>query len=90
MGYKKASCVLPSDLLAAVQKYIDGEYLYIPRNADNKKKWGERNNSRRQLDRRNRAILMQYQSGVSVEKISMLYYLSPKTIYKILSTVKNL
>ena len=31
MGYKKANDVLPHDLLHAVQQYIDGEYLYIPR-----------------------------------------------------------
>ena len=89
MGYKKAMCVLPNDLLVAVQKYVDGEYIYIPRKAGNKKQWGEHKNSRYQLDQRNRAISEQYQCGVSVEALSRQYYLSPKTIYKILSAVKN-
>ena len=31
MRYMKAADVLPPDLLAQVQAYIDGEYLYIPR-----------------------------------------------------------
>lgn len=41
MGYKKATHVLPHDLLLKVQEYIDGEFLYIPRISDNKKSWGK-------------------------------------------------
>jgi len=89
MGYKKASCVLPKDLLMAVQQHIDGEYIYIPRKAGHKKQWGERKNSRYHLDQRNRTIFEQYQCGISVEVLARRYYLSPKTIYKILSAVKN-
>ena len=87
MGYKKAMSVLPGDLLAAVQNYIDGEYIYIPRKGGNKKKWGERKNSRHQLEKRNRAIMEQYRRGIAVEALARQYYLSPKTIYKILSVV---
>ena len=87
MGYKKALCVLPNDLLVAVQKYVDGEYIYIPRKAGNKKQWGERKNNRYQLGQRNRAIFEQYQCGISVEALARQYYLSPKTIYKVLSSV---
>jgi Mor family transcriptional regulator len=87
MGYKKAMSVLPNDLLMAIQKYVDGEYIYIPRKAGNKKQWGERKNSRYQLDQRNHAIFEQYQCGISVEALARQYYLSPKTIYKILSGV---
>ena len=88
MGYKKAISVLPDDLLMAVQQYVDGEYIYIPRRAKNKKKWGELKNSRHQLDKRNRVIFEQHQCGISVEELAKQYYLSPKTVYKILSTVK--
>ena len=87
MGYKKAMCVLPNDLLVAVQKYVDGEYIYIPRKTGTKKQWGERKNSRCQLDQRDRAIFDQYQCGISVEALARQYFLSPKTIYKILSVV---
>jgi DNA-binding NarL/FixJ family response regulator len=89
MGYRNAICVLPSDLLIAIQQHIDGEYIYIPRKADNKKQWGELKNSRHQLDKRNRAILEQYRCGMSVEELAGRYYLSPKTIYKILSAMKK-
>ena len=41
MSYKKATQILPQELLIKVQEYIDGEFLYIPRISDNKKNWGE-------------------------------------------------
>ena len=89
MGYKKATCILPDDLLMAVQQYVDGEYIYIPRRAENKKQWGELKNSRHQLEERNQTIFKQYQNGISVEELAGEYYLSTKTVYKILSALKN-
>lgn len=89
MGYKKASGVLPKVLLLAVQQYIDGEYIYIPRKDENRKRWGECSAGRCLLEKRNCAIWDQYQCGISVEALAGQYYLSPKTIYKILSSLKN-
>jgi Response regulator containing a CheY-like receiver domain and an HTH DNA-binding domain len=89
MGYKKAICILPDDLLVAIQQYIDGEYIYIPRKIENKKEWGELTNSRKQLSKRNADILEQYKCGISVQELSSKYFLSPKTIYKILSSMKK-
>ena len=40
MSYKKATHVLPRDLLEKIQEYVDGEFLYIPRVTGNKKDWG--------------------------------------------------
>ncbi|WP_324824678.1 CD3324 family protein [Sinanaerobacter sp. ZZT-01] len=88
MDYKNASCVLPDDLIAAIQQHVDGEYLYIPRKAENKKGWGELKNSRRLLHERNIAIFEGYRCGASVEKLAEKYYLSPKSIYKILAAIK--
>lgn len=89
MGYKNASSVLPTDLLEAIQKHIDGEYIYIPRKTENKKQWGEAKNSRQYVQERNKIILSQYQGGISVKDIASHSYLSPKTIYKILATMRN-
>lgn len=89
MGYKNAICVLPDELIAAIQEHIDGEYLYIPRRAENKKRWGELKNTRHSLSKRNKAIYKGYKSGISVEQLAIEYYLSPKTVYKILSEMKN-
>ena len=89
MGYKRAGCVLPKDLLMAVQQHIDGEYIYIPRRVGNRKQWGECNNSRYLLDKRNQTIFERYQCGVSVEELAEQYYLSAKAVYKIISALKN-
>lgn len=89
MGYKNAICVLPDDLVAAIQQHIDGEYLYIPRKEENKKGWGELSNGRGLLDQRNATIFAEYQHGTSVEELAKKYCLSPKTVYKILSEMKK-
>ncbi|NOV87133.1 hypothetical protein BJV85_000104 [Clostridium acetobutylicum] len=39
MSYKKAINIIPDYLLEKVQEYVDGEFIYIPRKAENKKKW---------------------------------------------------
>ncbi|MBP2643015.1 MAG: Mor transcription activator family protein [Firmicutes bacterium] len=89
MGYKNAISVLPGNLIAAIQKHIDGEYLYIPRKIENKKAWGELKNSRQLYAKRNAAIFKEYKCGMTVEELANQYYLSPKTVYKILSIMKN-
>ena len=89
MGYKNAVGILPPDLLEAIQKHIDGEYIYIPRKIEHKKLWGEVKNSRQYVQERNKMIYYQYQGGISVEDIASLSYLSPKTIYKILANMKR-
>lgn len=89
MGYQNAVSILPADLLKAIQQYIDGEYIYIPRKAENKKRWGEVKNSRQYIQERNAIIFSQYQNGISVEDIASCNYLSPKTIYKIVADMKS-
>ena len=54
MAYKNAVSVIPADLLEAIQKHIDGEYIYIPRKAENKKRWGEIKNSKQYIRERTR------------------------------------
>ena len=54
MRYMKAADVLPPDLLAQVQAYIDGEYLYIPRRETSRKPWGAANGRKAETLARNR------------------------------------
>jgi DNA-binding NarL/FixJ family response regulator len=89
MGYKNAVSVFPTMLLVEIQGYIDGEYVNIPRKAENKKEWGEVKNSRKYIQERNKMIFSQYQNGISVEDIASCNYLSPKTIYSILAKMKK-
>lgn len=56
MKYKSAKDILPQDLMDEVQKYIQGEYLYIPNAEGSKKKWGEKSGARRELTLRNNEI----------------------------------
>jgi DNA-binding NarL/FixJ family response regulator len=88
MGYINANCVLPDDLIVAIQQHIDGQYLYIPRKTESKKKWGELSNNKRFLNERNTAIIEEYQAGVSAQALASKYYLSPKTVYKIVAVKK--
>lgn len=89
MSYKNGSNVLPIELIIEIQKYIDGEYLYIPRKECNRKSWGETNNSRNRNTERNKEIYSKYTLGTSVKELSEMYYLSDKTIYSIIAGLKN-
>jgi len=89
MGYVKAYDVLPEHLITLVQEYIDGQYLYIPRKKDNKKSWGELSGAKKDLNTRNREIYLKYNSGASVSSLAEYYYLSEKTIRKIISNEKH-
>lgn len=89
MGYIKADTVLPENLVSLIQNYIDGEYLYIPRKKGNEKSWGEANGAKKDIKNRNREIYSKYCSGMKVDDLAYEYYLSPKTITKILSNVRQ-
>ncbi|MFS0783188.1 CD3324 family protein [Bacillus sp. 1P06AnD] len=89
MSYKKATEHLPSELLKVIQEYIDGEYIYIPRKECNKKSWGSTTNTRQELKQRNKKIYNDYLSGIDMNTLSTSYYLSVKSIQRIVLSVKN-
>ena len=84
MRYQKAEDVLPGQLLAEVQKYADGVYLYIPRRADHRKSWGNSTRYREELCQRNETIRRMYREGLSPRELAERFYLSVKTIQRIL------
>lgn len=84
MSYKKANELLPSELLKVIQEYVDGEYIYIPRKESNKKNWGSNTSTRQELRLRNKKIFNDYLSGVDLNTLSTSYYLSVKSIQRIL------
>ncbi|MEA4901316.1 CD3324 family protein [Desulfitobacterium sp.] len=69
MGYKNAVSVFPADLLEAIQKHIDGEYIYIPRKAKNKK--GELKNSRKYIQERNQMIFFSIKAVLRLTKLQL-------------------
>lgn len=89
MSYINAGSILPKVLLEEIQYYIDADYLYIPRKEENKKSWGEINNSKEQTYLRNREIYGLYKNGASARDIADTYFLSVKTVYKIIQNMKT-
>jgi hypothetical protein len=82
MKYKKASDILPDELLREVQKYAAGESLYIPR-SEGRKKWGETSGGRRYFQQRNEEIRDKFFHGVGIEALAEEYSLSYETVRKI-------
>lgn len=41
MRYIKAQKVLPEEVIELIQKYVDGEFIYIPRKDGKQKAWGK-------------------------------------------------
>ena len=89
MEYKKAFDVLPEEIIYLIQEYIDGEYLYIPRKEGSKKSWGEVSGTKEDLSKRNLEIYKRYNLGVQIRYLAEEYYLSEKTIRKIVSQQNN-
>lgn len=89
MGYKNANGVLPRELLRAVQRYIDGEYIYIPRKEAHRKSWGANTGTRQTLLARNKEIVAKWRDGCSAAELAERYFLSSKAIYKIINAAKN-
>ncbi len=89
MNYKKASNVLPEELIAAIQKYVDGECIYIPRKTELKKNWGENTNIRNELSERNSQIYEDYTNGVDTKSLADKYCLSQKSIQRIVLIEKK-
>lgn len=83
MPYTNAAQVLPPDLVAAIQQYVDGELLYIPRRAEIRSAWGTRSGSRDFLRQRNQQIRLAYRAGKSPSDLAGQYHLCEDSIRKI-------
>ncbi|QSX05715.1 hypothetical protein JYG23_13775 [Sedimentibacter sp. zth1] len=89
MSYIKAVEVLPEELLDLIQKYVEGEYIYIPKKKCNRKLWGETTNSKKETYSRNLEIYKKYKSGISTKVLSQKYCLSIKSIQRIILIMKR-
>jgi len=87
MGYKKATKVLPQHLLRAIQEYVDGEYLYIPRKEENRRHWRESAPNRAFRAARNTEMAARRKAGWSVAQLAERDILSEKAVYKILAAL---
>ncbi len=82
MKYRNASEILPDELLREIQKYTQGEALYIP-SSTKRKKWGNDSGARIFYEERNEEIKNKFLNKVSIEKLAEEYSLSTETIRKI-------
>ncbi len=89
VSYIKAQDVLPEDIVKLIQKYVDGECLYIPRKDGEEKSWGEKNGTRTLFKKRDREIYLQYVNGSTISHLAETYFLSEKSIRRILSKEKS-
>ena len=84
MRYARAQDILPQELLEQLQGYIDGAYLYVPRKEENRLAWGERTQSKQETAARNREILSKAEAGMDPAALAEEYFLTEKTIRRII------
>lgn len=90
MSYRKAEEVLPVELINEIHKYVSGECLYIPVKYGKKIDWGMKSGYRHELNSRNKDIFALYLKGISIYELAERYYLSEKSIYRIIDQMKNI
>lgn len=89
MGYRKAEEILPRDIIELIQQYVDGENIYIPRKSENRQEWGSSTQIRQELSDRNAAIYHDYRQGCKVSELAEKYFLSMKSIQRIVRKMKK-
>lgn len=90
MKYAKAQDVLPEEIVKIIQEYVDGKYLYVPRKDENHKTWGEKSGIKNSLKVRNNEIYKKYVDGTTINELTQEYYLSEKSIRRIIGKEKLL
>lgn len=88
MSYLNAEEVLPMELVELIQKYVEGQMLYIPKRNQEKTAWGTKTGTRALLYKRNQEIYAEYLSGVKVAVLAEKYYLTEKSIQRIIRNMK--
>lgn len=88
MSYIRAEEVLPDDVLAAVQKYVEGQMIYIPKKFDKRRAWGERTDTKKNLELRNARIYDMYCNGTATKELAAKFFLTEKSVQRIIRNIK--
>jgi Mor family transcriptional regulator len=67
-----------------LQKYIQGDLIYVPKAAEKRAHWGEVSGTRKLLAERNKEIFLYYSNGWTVADLERKYHLSGESIRKII------
>ncbi len=86
MSYINAKVVLPKEMIKDIQKYVNGVNLYIPKVSEEKNTCSS---YKLELFRRNQEIYELFLQGEKVSKLAAQYYLSDKSIYRIIGEMKK-
>lgn len=84
MGYISAEEILPIEVIELIQQYVDGENIYIPRKSAHRQAWGAGTQIKQELLARDRQIYKDYLAGSKASELACKYYLSEKSIQRIL------
>ena len=90
MSYRKAEQILPAEIISLIQNYVDGECIYIPRKEKTRRDWGDGTNIRQELSARNEKIFDDYQKGIKISQLAGEYFLSEKSIQRIIGKMKEI
>ena len=82
MKYRNATELLPTQLLQELQKYAQGETIYVPK--VKRKPWGEGTGAKTFYSRRNTDVRNQFSHGIDLEKLSEEYFISEDAVKKII------
>ena len=88
MGYRKAEEILPIEIIELIQQYVDGENIYIPRKSSYRQAWGTGTQIKQKLLKRDKQIYDEYLAGSNTAELARRYYLSEKSIQRILRKQK--
>ncbi len=86
MSYINAKDVLPDELISEIQKYVDGVNLYIPKIFEKRRK---DSSYKQEIYERNKEIYEMFMLGNTVTELAAKYYLSDKSIYRIIGQMKK-
>ena len=81
--YLKAETLFPKELLNEIQKYAQGEMIYIPKPKNAREKWGFYTGSRIVIKERNVEICRHFENGMTIGNLAAKYYLSIESIKRI-------
>lgn len=84
MSYVKVTTILPEKLLSEIQRYVQGETIYIPKPETSHQKWGTCSGARKRIDDRNTVMKREFKNGKTIDQLADEYYLSVETIKKII------
>lgn len=83
MKYVNAKTILPDKLVAEIQKYIQGGYLYIPSQPQLRKKYRGNSENSNYIRNRNENIRNKHKNGHKVKDLAEEFFLSIDSIKKI-------